>query len=168
MNQTFDWSRIGDIKTGRGNLGEEMPVAVYRLLQYTMMDELVDRYGQENAEEVFRSAGLRAGMAFNQNVLERKEEFNEFIAELQLKLKEMKIGILRIEKADLDTMKFVLTVSEDLDCSGLPVYGDTVCVYDEGFISGILYDYTGKEFEVIEVDCWATGDRTCRFTAEAK
>ena len=51
---------------------------------------------------------------------------------------------------------------------GLPVFGDAVCVYDEGFIAAILQDYTGKEFEVIEVDCWATGDRTCRFTADAK
>ena len=61
-------------------------------------------------------------------------------------------------------MSFTLTVSEDLDCSGLPIYGETVCNYDEGFIAGIFYVYTGKEFNVKEIDCWSTGDRTCRFT----
>ena len=165
---TFDMSRLGDIKTGRGNLGDEMPVAVYRLLHYTVMDELTSRYGKETAEDIIRAAGFRAGTFFVHNIMEKKESFNEFVAELQAKLKEMKIGIMRIEKADLDNMKLVLTVSEDLDCSGLPVFGDAVCVYDEGFIAAILQDYTGKEFEVIEVDCWATGDRTCRFTADAK
>jgi len=29
-----------------------------------------------------------------------------------------------------------------------------------------MESFTGKTFEVKEVDCWCTGDRTCRFTAE--
>ena len=44
-----------------------------------------------------------------------------------------------------------------------PVLGETVCNYDEGFLSGILSTYTGKEYNAVEVDCWATGDRVCRF-----
>ena len=60
----------------------------------------------------------------------------------------------------------ILTVSEDADCSGLPLLGETVCNYDEGFIGGILSAYTGKEYTATEIDCWATGDRVCRFRAE--
>ena len=168
MNKTFDWSRIGDIKEGRTNLGEDMPVAVYRLLQYTVMDELIDRFGREDAEDIIRASGFRAGYSFAHNLLGKKEDFNEFVAELQQKLKEFKIGILRIEKADMDKLNFTLTVSEDLDCSGLPVTGDTVCVYDEGFIAGIFNYQTGSAFDVVEVDCWATGDRICRFNAGLK
>lgn len=48
----------------------------------------------------------------------------------------------------------------------LPVLGETVCNYDEGFLSGILSVYTGKPYAAIEIDCWATGDRVCRFRAE--
>lgn len=168
MSTDFDWSRLGDVETGRGNLGDQMPVAVYRLLQYTLLDELSERYGKETAQDIMRKTGYRSGKAFAQNVLTPVDDFPEFISDLQAKLKDMKIGILRIEKADMENMKFVLTVSEDLDCSGLPVTDETVCVYDEGFIAGIMENYTGKTFEVIEVDCWATGDRTCRFTANAK
>ncbi|MCC7377599.1 MAG: 4-vinyl reductase [Verrucomicrobiales bacterium] len=50
--------------------------------------------------------------------------------------------------------------------TGLPVKGKTVCDYDEGFIAGILHAYTGKEFSAIEIDCRATGDRTCRFNVK--
>jgi predicted hydrocarbon binding protein len=54
-------------------------------------------------------------------------------------------------------------VAEDLDCSGLPDYDEMICTYDEGFISGLLHEYTGKSFDVKEVDCWCSGDRVCRF-----
>jgi predicted hydrocarbon binding protein len=61
-----------------------------------------------------------------------------------------------------------MTVSEDLDCSGLPELGYGVCVYDEGFISGILESFTGRPFDVKEIDCWCTNERTCRFEAKPK
>ncbi|HBR02735.1 MAG TPA: 4-vinyl reductase, partial [Ruminiclostridium sp.] len=65
--------------------------------------------------------------------------------------------------ADFENMIFILTVSEDLDCSGLPATGETVCNYDEGLIMGILEAYTSRQFTVKEVNCWSTGDWTCRF-----
>ena len=163
--EKFDWSSLGDITLGRTSLGQSMPVIVYRLMQYTIVGELKERYGEDAANDITRSSGFRAGIAFAENVLEPTDDFSVFIADLQQKLKELSIGILRIEKADLDTLDIILTVSEDLDCSGLPVTDDTVCVYDEGFIGGILYNFTGKIFNVREIDCWATGDRTCRFVA---
>jgi len=91
--------------------------------------------------------------------------FNEFVAQLQRVLREQSIGILRIETADMEQARFVLTVAEDLDCSGLPFTDEVVCNYDEGFIAGIFEAYTGKPFHVKEIDCWASGDRVCRFDA---
>ncbi|MFC1764745.1 V4R domain-containing protein [Planctomycetota bacterium] len=97
-----------------------------------------------------------------------KLEFGAFVAQLQQVLKDLKIGILRIEKADLEELAFTLTVAEDLDCSGLPITDETVCHYDEGFIAGIFQAYTGKPFIAKEVDCWASGDRVCRFEASLR
>ena len=167
MTKSFDWARIGDIAGGRENLGTEMPVAVYRLLMYSMMDELHLRFGNEEANEILRAIGYRAGIAIAENLLEETNDFGAFVADLQQKLKDLKVGILRIESVDMEKLHIILTVSEDLDCSGLPVTGEVVCIYDEGLISGLLYHVTGKEFKVTEVDCWATGDRTCRFEASA-
>ena len=31
LHHSFSWDRLGDIKEGRGDLGEEVPVLVYRL-----------------------------------------------------------------------------------------------------------------------------------------
>ena len=73
------------------------------------------------------------------------------------------------EQFGKDVQKEVMqTVAEDADCSGLPLLGETVCNYDEGFISGILSSYMGKQYEAVEINCWATGDRVCRFQADIK
>ena len=159
----FAWDSLGDIKEGRGDLGEEMPVLLYRLMQYTMLDVLSKAHGLEKANEYFRDAGFLAGSEFARNVLDLKAEFNEFIASLQKELMDLKIGVLRMEAFDPGTGNIVLTVGQDLDCSGLPITHENVCIYDEGFIAGILEVYTGKKYAVREVDCWANGDRVCRF-----
>ena len=85
---------------------------------------------------------------------------------MQKTVADLKIGILRIESIDEKSGSIVLTVAEDADCSGLPLLGDTVCNYDEGFLSGIFSAYTQKRYSVIEIDCWGTGARACRFRAE--
>lgn len=164
----FSWKDLGDIEAGRPNLGNLMNVAVYRLMQYTLRDVLNRHLSVEKAAELLREAGKLAGTEFCKNLLDCSLPFNEFIAELQVKMLSLKIGVLRVEKTDFEKMEFILTVAEDLDCSGLPFADETVCEYDEGFIAGILEVFTGKEFDAREIDCWASGDRTCRFKVTAK
>lgn len=164
----FTWDSIGDVVDGRKNLGDTMPVFVYRLLQFTIKDELAKRYGNDATVDIFRKAGELAGKEFASHLLDLELPFDEFMANLQNVLEESKIGILRVEKFDPDTGKAVLTIGEDLDCSGLPITGETVCNYDEGFLAGVLKVYTKKDYVVTEIDCWATGSRVCRFEAVVK
>jgi len=159
----FSWGDLGDIKEGRGNLGEEMPVIVYRLMQFTMRAVLERDFGREKADHFLREAGHLAGAEFANNALDTNVPFDDFVANLQKSLYELKVGMLRIEAISDDAKKIVMTVGEDLDCSGLPITGEVVCNYDEGFIAGILEVYTGTVYTVREVDCWASGARTCRF-----
>ncbi len=93
---------------------------------------------------------------------------NDFVVQLQETLKEMGIGILRVEKADLENQQYTLTVAEDLDCSGLSVCDEQICVYDEGFVSGLFKSFTGNEYSVREVDCWCSGDRGVQIRREVK
>ncbi|MDR1270578.1 MAG: hypothetical protein LBK82_13735 [Planctomycetaceae bacterium] len=161
----FSWDIIGDIREGRPNLGDKVHIVLYRLMQYTFRDIAEQRYGKEICDSLFYDAGYLAGKFFFEQYMKEFKDLplNGFVAELQRVLKDLGVGILRIEKANSEAGKFVVTVSEDLDCSGLPDLGIEVCNYDEGFISGIFEKFTGKVFNVKEVDCWCTGDRTCRF-----
>ena len=162
----FSWADLGDIAEGRPNLGSTTQVAVYRLLQFTMRNVLIKELGVEQAGQLFYKAGHLAGSAFCENMLDVSLEFTGFFADLQEKLRSLNIGVLRMEESNLAELRFVMTVAEDLDCSGLPACDEEICDYDEGFIAGILKVYTGQDFEVKEVDCWASGGRVCRFSAE--
>lgn len=147
----------------RGNLGDEIPVAVYRLMEYSLKEELNERFGKEEQVKIFRKAGYRAGAYFAAHMMDMGQDLNGFTAQLQNQTEKMKIGVLRIESFDTESGRMLLTVSEDVDCSGLPMLGEAVCNYDEGFIAGILSTYLGRPYTAVEIDCWATGDRVCRF-----
>jgi predicted hydrocarbon binding protein len=160
----FQWSMLGDVGEGRPNLGPTMQVSTYRLMQFTLRDVIIRDFGVAVADKILFDAGKSAGIHFYENVITRRANLPDFLADLQAQLKHLRIGILRMEKAD--GLNFTLTVAEDLDCSGLPVTGEQVCTYDEGFIAGLLLAHTKQEFWVKEVDCWASGDRVCRFEAK--
>jgi predicted hydrocarbon binding protein len=164
----FSWDLLGDIKLGRPNLGPNARLEVYRLMQFSFRDVIEQQYGSKAADAVFYKAGYLAGKEFYKNVVGETANLNEFVKKLQTVLRELGIGILRIEVADLEKGRLVITISEDLDCSGLPEKGYEICTYDEGFIAALLKSFTGKKFVVKEVDCWCTGDRTCRFEALAQ
>lgn len=159
----FDWTMLGSVAEGRPNLGATTDVSVYRLMQFTLRDVLIREFGVAAADRVFYQAGKTAGTHCYAKLITRRGTFDDFIADLQEVLKNLRIGILRVEKADLERLTFTITVAEDLDCSGLPVCDEQICTYDEGFIAGLLQAHTRREFEVKEVDCWCSGDRVCRF-----
>lgn len=162
----FSWDLLGDIALGRPNLGPNTRIEVYRLMQFAFRDVMEQHLGTEQTDQIFYEGGKLAGCEFYKKLFADIKDFHAFVKALQVTLREMGIGVLRVEEADLEKGAFVLTVAEDLDCSGLPELGYEICTYDEGFIAGLLESFTGSPFKVKEVDCWCTGDRTCRFTAE--
>jgi uncharacterized protein len=161
----FSWDLLGNLDEARPNLGPTTRLEVYRLMQFCMRDVLEEAYGTGNADKIFFKAGYLAGSHFYEHFVPVTKDVNEFVKSLQSALKDMAMGILRIEEFDSSTGKILLTVSEDLDCSGLPELDYEICVYDEGFVAALLDRFTGKKYSVKEVDCWCTGDRTCRFLA---
>ncbi|MEI6287342.1 MAG: 4-vinyl reductase [Bacillota bacterium] len=162
----FSWDLIGDLELGRPNLGKYCRLEVYRLMQFTFRDILEKKFGTEVANEIFYQAGYMSGVEVYKNLIGTIEDFPKFISTTQEVFKELGIGIMRVEKHDALTGAITITVSEDMDCSGLPELEYEICIYDEGFIAALLEQFTGKKYRVKEVDCWCTGDRTCRFVAE--
>lgn len=164
----FSWSLVQPEtdQPYRPNLGNVTSLEMYRLFQFTLRDLLEQRYGTEEADDLFRSAGVMAGRAFFEHYCKDAKDVSDLANIIQEKFREFSIGIVRFEEVDLERMTITLTVDEDLDCSGLPDNNEQICVYDEGLIKGILEAFTGKGFFVREIDCWCTGERTCRFKAD--
>lgn len=165
---TFHWDLLG-IEDGRPNLGTKVELELYRLLQFTLRDVLEKNYGREATDTVFFEAGKLAGTEFYQRYIQPVASLAEFVSKTQAVLKEKGIGILKIEEELQEQGRIMLTIDEDLDCSGLPETDYETCIYDEGFISGLFEQFTQKPWRAKETDCWCTGARTCRFqVTEAK
>ncbi|MFH0879865.1 MAG: V4R domain-containing protein [Lentisphaerota bacterium] len=162
----FEWSHLGDIDKGRPQLGSYTNVAIYRLMQFTLRDACIKHTDVATTSRIFYDAGFNAGRAIYENMLGHPAEFNEFAQKLRELLEAFSVGLLNFEEADLETMSFKLTISEDLDCSGVPEQKESICTFDEGFIAALLESFTGVKFIVKEVDCWCTGNNTCRFEAK--
>ena len=165
--EKFNLKEIFNLE-GRENLGHQMPIGVYRLFEHALREYLTETYGKDFAISVLKGAGYRAGVMIVEQMMDITQPFPVFIKELQKILVDQKMGILRIERHNKDTGDLTLTLSEDLDCSGLPMIGETVCNYDEGLLAGILSTYTKHHYTATEIDCWAKGDRVCRFEASIK
>ena len=158
---------IDKLQRGRINMGDVIPVGIYRLFESSMKEALDKLLGEDTCVEAFREAGRIAGGKLYQEYLREASSTVELLTMLKSLFLELKLGIVRIESVQKDE-EIILTISEDLDCSGLPVVGETVCHYDEGFLEGILQAHSNRNYEAIEVDCWAKGDRVCRFDIKPK
>jgi predicted hydrocarbon binding protein len=163
----FIWENtVGtDMAVARPHLGPTTRVENYRLFQFTLRDVLERHYGTGTADTLMREAGVLAGKAFYEKFLTGSHDAPSLISKLQQSFNDLGIGIFRMEVSDQNGGHFIFTVDEDLDCSGMPDTSEVVCVYDEGFIQGVLESFSGKGFNVKEIDCWCTGARTCRFEA---
>lgn len=161
----FSWDMLGDIQLGRPNLGSTTRLEVYRLMLFTFRDVMEQRLGSAETDRIFHEAGRMAGAQMYQHLIKKPENLHDFVAQLQEILLDLGIGILRVEQADPDKGEFTLTVSEDVDCSGLPESDMEICIYDEGLLAALFESFTGNKYQVKEIDCWCTGDRTCRFKA---
>ncbi|ULQ60235.1 4-vinyl reductase [Brucepastera parasyntrophica] len=164
----FSWKdTVGaDMNAARPSLGPNTRIEVYRLFQFTLRDILEQHYGTEMADTLFREAGALAGRSFFEQYLSDAKDVSSLAAKIRDSFSEFGMGIFRVEEAAPDNGHFIFTIDEDLDCSGLPDTADVICVYDEGFIQGILESFSGRGFDVREIDCWCTGSRTCRFEAK--
>lgn len=164
---TFSRDLIGDISEGRRNLGSETSIEVYRLMQFTLRD-VVKRYvGNENTDLALLEAGKLAGKNLYDKFFYPTKDLREFITQLQVMVKDLKIGVLDMEKINLEEKEFTFTMSEGLECSNTSELDFDVCTFNEGFIASIFECFTEVPFNVKEIDYVSRGSKNCRFSIKA-
>ena len=136
-------------KEGYGTCDEKMPVFAYRLMLYTMIDVFRREFGEEKANKLLRSAGILAGIAFARSYLALDADFKTFLISLRSVIADLKVGTLRIDSFNPDTGNLVVTAEEDPGSSGWPIPHEKVHIYVEGFIAGILEEYTGENYSIL-------------------
>ena len=119
------------------------------------------KYGVEETDHILFETGKISGKEFYHHYIDPVANLSEFVSKTQRILREKNMGILRMEETE--NGRVVLTVDEDLECSGMPVIDVNTCVFDEGFITALFESFTKQSWVAKETDCWSNGARTCRF-----
>jgi len=83
-----------------------------------LRDLLIREFGVEKTDRIIFEAGKKAGEEYCKNILTEHKDLDGLFADLQRTMRELGIGIFRVESADYEKGSFVVTVAEDLDCSG--------------------------------------------------
>lgn len=167
MNRKYllNWDKIGDVELGRPELGHRASVESYRLMHFALKDSVEEMFGTQVADQLFYNAGYKAGLVFYNQFIEQTTSLDVFINQLKNALKSHGIGLLELESFDPTTKTLILTISEDIECSGVSEVNHKLCGYDEGFLCAIIELFLKEPYSVQEIDCWGTGERTCRFKA---
>ena len=145
------------------NENERYTAVDYHALRHTFMELLRKAYGLERTSEFFRQAGYLAGAEHAKYKLDLDVDFNTFIANLRETLDRLKIGDLRMEAYDPNTGSFEMIVRHEHGDGGMSSKYDKLNAYDEGLLCGIFDVYSGKKYDVKEVDCWTNENAMCRF-----
>jgi hypothetical protein len=87
-------------------------------MQLTFHDVINQEFDTASAERIYFKAGDLEGKELFNALITEKKDFNTFVKGLQELLATLRIGTLRIEKADLENLELTLTVADGLECSG--------------------------------------------------
>ena len=52
-SKKYQWKNLGNISIGRPDLGDTVPVAIYRQLEFSLIEVLTRRYGSKEANDIF-------------------------------------------------------------------------------------------------------------------
>ena len=142
---------LKDIKSiVRPRLGEEAPLALFRILRIIGMRDLLGESSGPALYMMGKSVGNMIGAA-------TMEEFGNIIQEL-------KIGIPEVESPEEDHL--IVKLYECITCAGFTYTGELFCDMESGIIAGLLEKVYGKRAKSTQTKSWSLGYNYCEFDVQ--
>lgn len=166
QNPVSAWDKLDKARDGRGNLGPDVPIEVFRAYTYTLADYLTDTMGAQECDTFLHGLGYRSGALVVRTKLDATLPPHEFFNQLKTFLRDNRVGVFRMETYDAESGDFAFTLREDLNYSGLTPTDAVSFSYDEGYFEGVMEVYTGTSYSVHHADSWLDEGFVCRFKGE--
>ncbi len=131
----------------RPKLGENVPLALFRILRIIGMRSLLGESSGQTLYAVGKSVG---------NMLDAKT-----MEDFRTRIEELKIGIPKAETIDDDHI--TVRLYECITCAGFPETGEMFCDLESGIIAGLLEKVSGKRAKSTQTKSWSVGYRYCEF-----
>ncbi|MCX7769625.1 MAG: DUF2507 domain-containing protein [Proteobacteria bacterium] len=148
MSNKFEFDQLNF--TVRPNLKNFLPLATYRLLRISGMEEL---FGESTGPVLYR-LGKILSTYFK---TEREDEFLKLV-------KDLGIGIPEIVERSDD--KIIIDLYECMTCAGLPITGKLICDLECGFLAGGIEKVLGRKTKGTQTKSWTAGNDFCEFIIE--
>jgi len=142
---------LADIKSiVRPRLGEEVPLALFRILRIIGMRNLLGESSGPTLYMMGKSVGNMVGAG-------SMEEFRNVIQEL-------KIGIPEVDVVEEDHV--IVKLYECITCAGFTYTGELFCDMESGIIAGLLEKVYGKRAKSTQTRSWSLGYSYCEFDVQ--
>jgi uncharacterized protein len=131
----------------RPTLGEEVPLALFRILRIIGMRSLLGESSGQTLYVMGKSVG---------NMLEAAS-----IDDFTRTIEELKIGIPEVSFPEED--RIVVKLYECITCAGFPYTGELFCDMESGIIAGLLEKVYHKKAKSTQTRSWSIGYTYCEF-----
>ncbi len=156
-----DWLEIiGSVN--RPQLGEEIPILIFRAFRVFSGEYLRDILGDKGAVVLFQNAGRELGRSLGEKL--KSDSVEGYLENVGAFMKESKIGLLVPERVEKD--EGILRIEECITCSGMPNIGMRICHFEAGFVAGLFESFLRKKVKATETKCNAMGEGVCEVKVE--
>ncbi len=147
----------------RPQLGEELPLVIFRAFRIFSGRYLKDLMGEKGATAIFQNAGRDLGKELY-NLL-KADTLESYIDNICNFVRETRIGLLVPERIDEEVA--VVRLDECLTCAGMPNIGERICHFEVGIVAGLFESFLGaRALRAVETKCNANGEETCQVTVQ--
>ena len=140
-------------------IGEMSNNHIFRLLN-TAFITAIDARVPEGALVLYE---VGSNFATNLKEVFVASEFDGLLEELAHFWKEHALGQIDEVRTSEEGANLHFNVYDCFECSHMPNIGQTVCKFDEGFLTRIVSEKLQDTFAVKELKCYATGNDCCEF-----
>lgn len=146
----------------RPQLGEEVPLLVFRAFRVFTGIYLEDVVGEKGASALIQKAGRELGKEVGAMLFD--EKLSTYLSRVADFVKDSKIGLLLPVEFTED--RLVVALDECITCSGMPNIGKSICHFEAGFVAGVVESHAKKRVRAYETKCNAKGDHICEVVVE--
>lgn len=127
----------------------------FRLIFHTMRISLLTQ--GVDIDPILHEAGLKVGEALYEKV--KDPDMSTFLGNIANFWETHSLGSVEVK----EFQPLTISVEDCFECSGLPYLGRPACAFDSGILESLFSLYNNEEIKVKETQCYALGDKACRF-----
>ncbi|MCC7550279.1 MAG: ArsR family transcriptional regulator [Methanobacterium sp.] len=137
---------------------ENDPFEFFRLIFHTLRISLLSQ--GVDIDPILHEAGLKVGKALYEKV--KHQNMDNFLENIATFWETHSLGSVEVKSLQ----PLTISVQDCFECSGLPYLGRPACAFDSGILESLFSLYNQEEVKVMETECYALGDKQCRFVIE--